>query len=106
VVLTGLPPCAEVEVVRHEVGHLLGLGHTADPNSTMYGGHDRERWPECVRQEAAADLATYEVWLAKEVRRCRHRRVRRAICFAGVRSIRGEVIARRETVAALPPIEP
>lgn len=106
VVDAGLRACEQVGIVRHEVGHLLGEGHSADPASPMYGGAEHV-WPDCAAEESAAatstlttQLASYEGWLRREVRRCRHKRHRRAECFAFVQEIRAEVAARRSALAS------
>lgn len=98
---SGMPVCAEVEVMRHEVGHLLGYGHSTDPASVMYGG-SKTSWPNCAAEEAAetratmvAQLVEYEAWMGREVRRCRHRKVRRKLCFHELKDLKAEVRTRR-----------
>ena len=36
-----LPPCAVITTMRHEVGHLRGLGHSADANNIMHAPSPR-----------------------------------------------------------------
>jgi hypothetical protein len=35
-IIEGLEPCVEREIIYHELGHLLGYGHSTDPGSIMY----------------------------------------------------------------------
>lgn len=35
-----LPTCGRTDTIRHEVGHLLGYGHSSDPDNVMYPVED------------------------------------------------------------------
>ena len=58
--------CVEEMVIRHEVGHLLGYGHSKDPDSIMHEGINFEywcpdridnlRWKHIVQQERCFSL--------------------------------------------------
>jgi hypothetical protein len=46
--------------IIHEFGHLLGLGHSADPGSVMYPEPATSLVPYCQEQEEAAEAAWNE----------------------------------------------
>lgn len=80
--------CALVETMRHEVGHLLGYGHSSNPGMVMYPTNDQQE-PVCTRSE----LAFYRNWLGKASALCskhRHRAHAHAECAIRVRLIRRE----------------
>lgn len=88
--------CWLAETMRHEVGHLRGLGHSTDPHSVMYPTGDVDK-PLCQAER----LAEYEGWLTRARARCR--RHARSECRATVRGIRAETVKRRRTLAEAPP---
>lgn len=63
-----LPPCADREVVLHEYGHLLGLGHSADPASIMYPGGS---YRDCEREALGQQLVELEAAASHVQARCR-----------------------------------
>lgn len=79
VLAPGLDGCLLASVMRHEVGHLRGLGHSADPANVMY--------PEvtdllCPAPEAPAAAPAPR---ARPRKACRRTATRRAACRRGHR---------------------
>jgi len=92
--------CVEEVEIRHEVGHLTGHGHSADPESIMAPEPNIATWcPEAVAEEQAADAAkqhaegraaSREAWREwrSEKRACRHAQDSyRRQCWRQVREI-------------------
>jgi hypothetical protein len=77
--------CIIEHEMRHEVGHLTGLGHSDDPNDVMYKGNNfpticAEEMAESVpesnwREELKAELAKENERLERSRRRARRHRL-------------------------------
>lgn len=55
----GLEPCALTGVMVHEVGHLLGMGHSENPRSPMYPGNSSLWCIKAQDEERALELKRY-----------------------------------------------
>lgn len=90
-IVSGLRPCKLRYVMAHEYGHLLGYGHTEEPENVMnpLSGQAPFCRAEVAREEATEDRRDFAL-LRRECRRESHPRERRA-CWRSIRQIRREV---------------
>jgi hypothetical protein len=97
----GIAACALPLLMEHEVGHLLGYEHSADPTSVMYPEAHVEAG--CEEAGIEREVRDYEAWLRKVERRCRKLVAppRRRSCTQDKRLVRSELKRRRRELTAI-----
>lgn len=75
----GLTRCERMIVIRHETGHLTGLGHSDDPSSIMYAELEGEEWcpeeppaesnPRPIKQAKPEVIARHRMTASHTVKR-------------------------------------
>jgi hypothetical protein len=103
-IIEGMPQCEEQGVLDHEVGHLLGYGHSPDPGSIM----NPDEHLLCEQEEVQEARAIFARRIAAERRHyrrfVRHCRLllandRRHRCWTGAHWVRETL---RETIEEVP----